>query len=41
MAEWDIPKTAVTTPFGRFEFTRKASVLRDAVQTFTRFIHGV
>ena len=37
----DIPKTAVTTPFGLFEFTRMLFGLRNAAQTFQRFIDQV
>lgn len=39
--EEDIPKTAITTPFGLFEFTRMTFGLRNAAQTFQRFIHAV
>lgn len=39
--ESDIPKTAVTTPFGLFEFTRMPFGLRNAAQTFQRFIDEV
>ena len=37
----DIPKTAVTTPFGLFEFVRMPFGLRNAAQTFIRFIDQV
>nr|VZI06730.1 unnamed protein product [Spirometra erinaceieuropaei] len=37
----DVPKTAVTTTFGLFEFTRMPFGLRNATQTFQRFIDQV
>lgn len=37
----DIPKTAITTPFGLFEFEYMTFGLRNAGQTFQRFIHEV
>lgn len=37
----DIPKTAITTPFGLFEYIRMPFGLRNAAQTFQRFIDQV
>ena len=37
----DVPKTAITTPFGLFEFLRMPFGLRNAAQTFQRFIDQV
>ena len=41
VAEEDIPKTAIITPFGLFEFLRMPFGLRNAPQTFQRFIDEV
>ena len=41
LAPNDIAKTAVITPFGLFEFLRMPFGLRNAAQTFQRFIHEV
>ena len=37
----DVPKTAISTPFGLFEFLRMPFGLRNAAQTFQRFIDAV
>lgn len=37
----DIPKTAITTPFRLFEFCFMTFGLRNASQTFQRFMHNV
>lgn len=37
----DIPKTAVTTPFGNFVFLRMPFGLRNAAQTFQRFMDEI
>lgn len=41
VAECDIYKTAITTPFGLFEFTRMPFGLRNAGQTFQRFMNEI
>lgn len=41
VAEEDIPKTAIITPFGLFEFPFMTFGLRNAAQTFQRFIDEV
>ena len=41
VAPADIPKTAITTPFGLFEYTRMPFGLRSAGNTFQRFIDQV
>ena len=37
----DVPKTAITTPFGLFKFVRMPFGLRNAAQTFQHFIDQV
>ena len=41
MAEEDIPKTAILTPFGLFEFLRMPFGLKYATQAFQRLIDGM
>jgi hypothetical protein len=41
VAKEDIPKTAITTPFGFFEFPFMTFGLRNAAQTFQRFMDEV
>ena len=41
VAEPDVPKTALTTPFGLYEFVRMPFGLRNAAQTFQRFMDEV
>ncbi|GFW70418.1 retrovirus-related Pol polyprotein from transposon opus [Trichonephila clavipes] len=41
IAECDIPKTAVTTPWGLYEYTHLCFGLMNAPQTFMRFMHEV
>ena len=41
VADTDTPKTAITTPFGLFEFLRMPFGLRNAAQSFQRFIDRV
>ncbi|GFS84845.1 hypothetical protein TNCV_2957291 [Trichonephila clavipes] len=41
IAEGDIPKTAVTTPWGLYEYIHLCFGLVNALQTFMRFMHEV
>lgn len=41
VAPEDVHKTAIVTPFGLFEFPRMPFGLRNAAQTFQRFMHEV
>ncbi len=41
MLESDVPKTAVITPFGLFEYLRMPFGLRNAAQTFQRRIDQI
>lgn len=41
VAEEDIPKTAIVTPFGLYEFLFMSFGLRNAAQSFQRFIDEV
>ena len=41
VAESDIPKTAVITPFGLFEYVRMPFGLRNAAQTFQRYMDSI
>ena len=41
MAASDIPKTAITTPFGLFEFVRMPFGLKNSAQAFQRLMDGV
>ena len=41
MAPQDIPKTAIITPFGLFEFLRMPFGLKNAAQAFQRMMDGI
>lgn len=41
IANEDVPKTAIITPFGLFEFVRMPFGLRNAAQSFQRYINGL
>ena len=41
MAESDVPKTAIITPFGLFEFLRMPFGLKNAAQAFQRMMDGI
>lgn len=41
VTEEDVPKTAVTTPFRLFEFLAMPFGLKNAAQTFQRFINSI
>jgi cleavage and polyadenylation specificity factor subunit 1 len=41
VAEEDVPKTAIITPFGLFEFVRMPLGLRNSSQTFQRFMDNM
>lgn len=41
VADEDVPKTAVTTPFGLFEFLAMPFGLKNAAQTFQRFVNSI
>lgn len=41
VAKEDVQKTAITTPFGLFEFTAMPFGLKNAAQTFQRFINSI
>ena len=41
MAEEDIPKTAIITTFGLYEYVYMLFGLRNATHTFQRYVHSV